>query len=62
MNVAASPIYFRDAGFRPPEVVPLTLPLPQNIKERLRSLTPEECDTDAWFEELRQMLKEAAHN
>lgn len=53
---AASPIYFRGADFTPPEVVPLTLPLPQNIRERLLYLTPEECDTDAWFEELRQML------
>lgn len=61
MNVAASPIYFRGADFRPPEVVPLTLPLPQNIRERLLYLTPEECDTDAWFEELRQLLKGAAH-
>ena len=46
--------------FTPPEVIPLSLPLPQNIKDRLLYLTPEEVDTDAWYEELKQMLKTAA--
>jgi hypothetical protein len=57
---AASPIYFRGPDFKPPEVVPLPLPLPQNIKERLLYLTPEEVDTDAWYDELKQLLKESA--
>ena len=57
---AASPIYFRGPDFKPPEVVPLPLPLPENIKERLLYLTPEEVDTDAWYDELKQMLKEAS--
>ena len=57
---AASPIYFRGPDFTPPEVVPLPLPLPQNIKERLLYLTPEEVDTDAWYDELKQMLKDAS--
>jgi len=59
-RAAASPIYFRGADFRPPEVVPLRLPLPKNIKERLLYLTPEETDTDAWYDELKGLLKEAA--
>ena len=29
-------------------------------KDRLLYLTPEEVDTDAWYEELKQMLKAAA--
>lgn len=31
-----------------------------NHKDRLLYLTPEEVDTDAWYEELKQMLKAAA--
>ena len=57
---AASPIYFRGPDFKPPEVVPLPLPLPQNIKERLLYLTPEEVDTDEWYDELKKMLKDAS--
>jgi len=57
---AASPIYFRPADFTPPEVVPLPLPLPQSIKDRLLYLTPEEVDTDAWYDELKRLLKDAA--
>ncbi len=57
---AASPIYFRDATFKAPEVVPLRLPLPANIKERLLYLTPAETDTDEWHDELKRLLKEAA--
>ena len=57
---AASPIYFRGPDFKPPEVVPLPLPLPQNIKERLLYLTPEEVDTDAWYDELKQLLNDAS--
>ena len=57
---AASPIYFRGESFRAPEVVPLRLPLPKNIKERLLYLKPEETDSDAWHDELKAMLKEAA--
>ena len=57
---AASPIYFRGADFKSPEVVPLTLPLPRNIKERLLYLTPDEVDKDEWYEELKGLLKEAA--
>ena len=60
LRAAASPVYFRRADFRPPEVVPLRLPLPQHIKERLLYLTPAETDTDAWWNELRDLLKEAA--
>lgn len=57
---AASPIYFRGPGFKPPEVVPLPLPLPQNIKERMLYLTPDEVDTDEWYEELKRLLKNAS--
>ena len=57
---AASPIYFRGPDFQPPEVVPLPLPLPQNIKDRLLYLTPEEADTDALYDELKQLLKDAS--
>jgi len=39
-RAAASPIYFRGPGFRPPETVPLPRPLPAHIKERLLYLTP----------------------
>lgn len=56
---AASPIYFRGPDFKPPEVIPLSLPLPQNIKDRLLYLTHDECDTEAWYDELRRMLKDA---
>ena len=35
-------------------------PLPPNIKERLLYLTPQEVDTDAWYEELKRLLKEAS--
>lgn len=56
---AASPIYFRGPAFRAPEVVPLPLPLPASIKERLLYLTPDEVDTDEWYEELKKMLKES---
>ena len=59
-RAAASPIYFRGKDFRPPEVVPLRLPLPAHIKERLLYLTPQEVDTDAWHDELKRLLKEAA--
>ena len=59
-RAAASPIYFRGPDFKPPEVVPLPLPLPQNIKERLLYLTPQEVDTDEWYEELKRLLKEAS--
>ena len=58
---AASPIYFRGPGFKPPEVVPLPLPLPQNIKERLLYLTPDEVDTDGWYDELKHLLKNASN-
>ena len=54
---AASPIYFRGPTFRAPEVLPLPLPLPPKIKERLLYLTPDEVDTDEWYEELKSMLK-----
>jgi len=57
---AASPIYFRGPSFHAPEVMPLTLPLPANIKERLLYLTPEEVDTDEWHDELKRLLKGAA--
>ena len=57
--VNGSPIYFRGPDFKPPEVIPLPVPLPQNIKERLLYLTPQEVDTDAWYEELKRLLKEA---
>ena len=57
---AASPIYFRSAAFRPPEIVPLILPLPQKIKERILYLSPDEVDTDEWYEELKGMLKSAS--
>ena len=33
---------------------------PKNIKDRLLYLTPDEVDPDAWCEELKQMLKDAA--
>ena len=59
LRAAASPIYFRGPDFRPPEVVPLPLPLPQNIKERLLYLTPQEVDKDEWYEELKALLKAA---
>lgn len=58
-RAAASPIYFRGPDFRPPEVVPLPRPLPRNIKERLLYLTPAEVDTDAWYDELKALLKAA---
>ena len=58
-RAAASPIYFRGPDFRPPEVVPFPRPFPQNIKDRLHFLTPQEVDTDAWYEELKRLLKEA---
>ena len=58
---AASPIYFRNADFRAPEVVPMPRPLPAIIKERLRYLTSDEVDTDAWYDELKGLLK-AANN
>lgn len=61
LRAAASPIYFRGADFKPPEVVPLRLPLPKRIKERILYLTPEETDADAWWDELKGLLKEAAH-
>jgi hypothetical protein len=32
----------------------------ENIKERLLYLTSEEVDIDAWYDELRQMLKDAS--
>jgi len=60
IRAAASPVYFRGENFRAPEVVPLRLPLPRNIKERLLYLTPAEVDTDEWYEELKSLLKEAA--
>ena len=60
LRAAASPIYFRGADFKPPEVVPLRLPLPKRIKERILYLTPEETDADAWWDELKGLLKEAA--
>lgn len=56
---AASPIYFRDGRFRPPETYPLPVPLPERIVERIKYLTPAEVDTDAWYDEMRQMLSEA---
>ena len=59
-RAAASPIYFRGSDFKAPETVPLRLPLPRHIKERLLYLTPDEVDTDEWHEELKKMLKEAA--
>lgn len=59
VRAAASPIYFRGADFRPPETIPFPKPLPQNIKERLLYLTPAEVDTDAWYEELKALLKAA---
>ena len=58
-RAAASPIYFRGPDFRPPEVLPFPKPLPQNIKERLLYLTPEEVDKDEWYEELKALLKKA---
>ena len=58
-RAAASPIYFRGPDFQPPEVVPFPRPFPQNIKDRLLFLTPQEVDTDAWYEELKRLLKEA---
>jgi len=58
-RAAASPIYFRGPDFKPPEVIPLPLPLPRKIKERLLYLTPKEVDTDAWYDELKSMLKAA---
>ena len=58
-RAAASPIYFRGPDFRPPEVIPMPSPLPPNIKERLLYLTPQEMDTDEWYEELKRLLKEA---
>ena len=59
-RAAASPIYFRGPDFQPPEVVPFPRPFPQNIKDRLLFLTPQEVDTDAWYEELKRLLKEAS--
>jgi len=61
-RAAASPIYFRGPDFNPPEVLPLPLPLPQNIKDRILYLTPPETDTDEWYEELKRLLKEAKDN
>ena len=58
-RAAASPIYFRGPDFRPPEVLPLPRPLPRAIKERLLYLTPAEVDSDAWYEELKRLLREA---
>ena len=58
-RAAASPIYFRGPDFQPPEVVPFPRPLPQSIKDRIHFLTPQEVDTDAWYEELKRLLKEA---
>ena len=57
IRAAASPIYFRRSDFVPPEVVPLPTPLPAYIKERLLYLTPDETDSDDWYEELKQLLK-----
>lgn len=56
-RAAASPIYFRGADFKSPEIIPMPRPLPQHIKERLLFLTPEEVDTDAWYDELKALLK-----
>ena len=55
---AASPIYFRDGRFRPPETYSLPVPLPERIRERIKYLTPAEVDTDEWYDELRRMLEE----
>ena len=57
---AASPVYFRRPDFKAPEVVKMPCPLPKNIKERLLYLTPSETDTDAWYDELKRMLKDAS--
>lgn len=54
---AASPIYFRGADFKAPAVLPLPRPLPPEIRDRIRYLTPAEALTDAWFEELRALLE-----
>jgi len=56
---AASPVYFRGADFKAPEVVPFPKPFPAHIKERLLYLTPAETDKDEWYEELKRLLKEA---
>ena len=57
IRAAASPVYFRGAEFRPPEVIPMPRPLPKRIMDRIRRLTPVEADTDEWYEELKSLLK-----
>ena len=60
MRAASSPIYFRGPDFRPPETFKLPVPLPDRLRERIKFLTPEEVDTDAWYEEMKGMLREAS--
>ena len=57
IRAAASPIYFRTDDFTPPETFALPNPLPDKIKSRLLYLSPDELDTDEWYEELKEMLK-----
>ena len=59
-RAVASPVYFRGPDFRSPERLPLPVPLPDKIRDRIKFLTPEEVDSDAWYDELTRLLKEAA--
>ena len=61
-RAVASPVYFRGADFRAPERIPLVSPLPQKIRDRIKFLTPEEVDSDAWYDELARLLKEASES
>ena len=55
---AASPIYFRNNSFVPPEVIRMKKPFPTEVLAQCESLTPDGLNREELIDEFAQMLKE----
>ena len=52
VQAAASPVYFRDASFRKPDVYEFPRPFPRELADMLRSLSVEELMDERLFDRL----------
>ncbi|MGI5923068.1 MAG: CehA/McbA family metallohydrolase [Lentisphaeria bacterium] len=57
---AASPIYFRNEDFVPPEVLPFPKELPADLRDRIKFMTLDEMVSPAVFDEIADRLRALA--
>ena len=57
LRSAASPVYFRTPHFREPEILPLPVPFPRELRDWMKYLTVKELTRPESFDELKRRLR-----